>query len=272
MRVQDLEITPGLTALCAGYEQGRWRAQALAREMFDHLADFALSYSDRKTFTSSNAMARLRKGAQVVYNTDKYQKRGEFGELLLHVALTQFFNTEPAVSKLYYKDAQNDTVKGFDAVHVVADEDRLELWLGEVKFYASFSSAIRDVVRELHDHLRPSYLRNEFALISNKLDPNWPQYDRLKRVLHENESLDSIFDVVRVPVLLTYDSEVVQRNNSDKHPYGRDFEAEARSCWERFTSRELPASVELTLILMPLGTKSVLVEQLHRRLEQWQEN
>ena len=34
-----------------------------------------------------------------------------------------------AISKVFFKDSPNDTVKGFDAVHVVESLDGLELWL-----------------------------------------------------------------------------------------------------------------------------------------------
>jgi hypothetical protein len=60
----------------------------------------------------------LRAAAQRVYATKKFANRGEFGELLLHIAARQVFNTLPEI-KVYYKDADNDTVKGFDSVHAV---------------------------------------------------------------------------------------------------------------------------------------------------------
>ncbi len=53
-----------------------------------------------------------KKAAQIVYNTTKYGSRGEFGETLLHIAIRQIYQTIPAVSKIYYKSAVNETVKG----------------------------------------------------------------------------------------------------------------------------------------------------------------
>ena len=71
------------------------------------------------------------------------------------------------VSKFYFKSAANDTVKGFDAAHVVfvnPPED-LELWLGEAKLYIDVDAAIRDVCGELSTHLSDDYL----MWIENKL-------------------------------------------------------------------------------------------------------
>ena len=73
-------------------------------------------------------------------------------------------------SEIFYKDAPNDTVKGFDAVHVVEASDGLELWLGEVKLYKDIVSAVRDVENELKQHTTISYLRSEFAAIWRKVD------------------------------------------------------------------------------------------------------
>lgn len=168
MRVQRLDLTPTLTALCAGYEGGEWRAKALANHMMEWLPEFALNYTERQTFGPNNGVRLLREAAQRVYTTKKFENRGEFGELLLHIAARQVFNTLPAISKIYYKDADNDTVKGFDSVHVLATATTLELWVGEVKFYEDINAAIRDVTQELGLHTAPGYLRREAAAITNK--------------------------------------------------------------------------------------------------------
>ena len=196
VRVQELALAPTLTALCAGYEGGQWRAKQLAEHMMEWLPEFALNYEERHALRHNNSVRMLRAAARRVYATKKFENRGEFGELLLHIAARQVFNTLPAISKLYYKDSDNDTVKGFDAVHVLANDKTLELWLGEVKFYDDITRAIRDVTQELGDHTMPRYLRREAAAIVNKIDANWPHADRLKKLLDPNASLDQIFDAM----------------------------------------------------------------------------
>jgi hypothetical protein len=64
---------------------------------------------------------------------NKYLKRGEFGELILHLILRDFHNTIPLLSKIYFKDSIGHTVHGFDAVHI--DPVNKTLWLGESKLY-----------------------------------------------------------------------------------------------------------------------------------------
>src|SRR5688500_4132024 len=126
VRVHDAGIMPTLCGLCAGYERGEWRDKQLAEHLVEWLPEFALTASELKTIDGGNAVSLLRRAAQVVYQSAKFKNRGEFGELLLHAAVRQVHNSIPAISKIYYKTAVNDTVKGFDAVHVVESAGDLE--------------------------------------------------------------------------------------------------------------------------------------------------
>lgn len=265
--VHDIDIKPGLTGLCAGFENGEWRCDALASHLIEWLPEFALSWSEYQSLQGYNALFLLRRAAKVVYSTDKYSKRGEFGELLLHVAIRQVFDTLPAISKIYYKSAQNDPVKGFDAVHVVANKDNLELWLGEAKFYNEPYKAISDVIKELEAHTKRDYLRTEFALITNKMDEKWPHYDKLKRLLHPNTSLDDVFVRICIPVLITYDSKTVTNFSSKTSEYITEFEKEVRHFYSIFNNKSLPITLRIHIFFVPLKSKKDLVAELHKRLE-----
>lgn len=110
----------GITGACAGYEAGAFRNEDLADYILEWLPEFALKHSDLKDVNSGTAMRMLREAARKIYTSPNYNKRGEFGEMLLHAMIREVFDSEPAISKIYYKSSNNDTVKGFDAVHVVA--------------------------------------------------------------------------------------------------------------------------------------------------------
>jgi Cap4 SAVED domain len=104
-------------------------------------------------------MDMARRAALKVYATDAYTGRGEFGELMLHAVIRHEFQTDIAVSKIFFKDRANDTVKGFDCVHISRAEDGLlDLWLGEPKFYTRRSEAIASAAEELREHLERDYL------------------------------------------------------------------------------------------------------------------
>lgn len=268
--VHDLSIAPALTGLCAGYEQSDWRAAALADHMLEHLPDFCLTWSECSALSDQTAVRMLRSAALRVFTTDKFKNRGEFGELLLHMILKETMHTLPAISKLYYKDSANDTVKGFDAVHVVEANGSLQLWIGEVKFYADIHAAIKAVVAELKDHLEPGYLRGEFLAITNKIDPVWPHAQKLKLLLSTSTSLDNVFDTTCVPILLTYDGPVTGSHTKHSPGYFDELTTELREIYAHFTENELPTNCQLHLFLVPLKTKQVLIEKLDEKLKAWQ--
>jgi hypothetical protein len=60
--------------------------------------------------------------------------------------------------KLVLKSSSNDTVKGFDGVHLLPTKTGFELWLGESKFYADAQEAIREAVKSVEDHMRMKQL------------------------------------------------------------------------------------------------------------------
>lgn len=263
-------------ALCAGFERGQWRNDQLADHLMEWLPEFALDYSELSEIGHANALRMTKKAAKIVYQTEKYGLRGEFGELLLHIAIRQVYETLPAVSKIYYKSAINETVKGFDAVHVVRKENDLELWIGETKFYENITRAIYDVSKEIVDHLETDYLRSEFILIKNKIDPSWPEADKLNNLLHENTSLDSVFKKACIPILLTYNSSTIGSSSCDNEEYREKIKNEIIDAYARLREKirteyksrfnqELPLVVHV--IFIPIEEKKKLIAALDARLK-----
>lgn len=263
-------------ALCAGFERGHWRGSQFADHVMEWLPEFALNHSELGEIGHHNAIRMAKKAAKIVYQSEKYGLRGEFGEIFLHIAIRQIYQTLPAVSKIYYKSAVNETVKGFDAVHVVKRGDELELWIGETKFYNNITRAIYDVCKEIVDHLDTDYLRSEFILIQNKIDPAWPEADALKKLISSNVSLDQVFKRACIPVLLTYDSDAVKSSTETSQEYIDRLLLEisdaykslreklAKSYSERFGTA-LPVTVHV--ILIPLKDKKELIKAMDDRLK-----
>jgi len=271
VRVHDINAKPGLTGLCVGYERGVWRASQFAQHIFEWLPEFVLKDSEIKGIDSSNMVSMIRNAAKRVYDSEKFNNRGEFGELFLHAAVRQVFNSEPAVSKIYYKTATNDTVKGFDSVHVVESHSgELELWLGEAKFYSNIENAISDVVKEIQKHIETDYLRKEFLLIKGKVDPNWKHAQKFNDLLSESTSLDDIFARTCIPILLTYNSDCLKNHTICDATYEKDFRIEIKKHYMTFKSKNIPNNITIHLILLPLNTKAVLISELNSKLRIWQ--
>lgn len=272
--VHDESSIPTLLGICAGFENGEWRGQRLADNLFNCIPDFCLSYSEVHEVDSTEWMDKLRKSVAMIYNSPKYKSRGEFGELLLHYILKDFYKTIPAISKMYFKDGPNETVKGFDAVHVIEnDEGLLDLWLGEVKFYKDASQAIKDVIPEIEEHFAHDYLRTEFIAITNKLDKESPFYEKLSQLISPDTSLDEIFERICVPVLITFNSKVIDKHIKYTNAYKEEMKTEMEKYFNQFESqfKKLGIDIEVHLFLLPLKTKETFVQMLNNKLNLWQQ-
>lgn len=272
--VHDESSIPTLLGICAGFENGEWRGQRLADNLFNCIPDFCLSYSEVHEVDSTEWMDKLRKSVAMIYNSPKYKSRGEFGELLLHYILKDFYKTIPAISKMYFKDGPNETVKGFDAVHVIEnDEGLLDLWLREVKFHKNASQAIKDVIPEIEEHFAHDYLRTEFIAITNKLDKESPFYEKLSQLISPNTSLDEIFERICVPVLITFNSKVIDKHVKYTDAYKEEMRTEMEKYFNQFETQfeKLGIDIEVHLFLLPLKTKETFVQMLNNKLNLWQQ-
>jgi hypothetical protein len=271
--VRVREQDPEWQLLCAGYEDKKWRKVGLSTYLLNHLVEFAYRWTELQSINSATAFEMVDEAAKRVYTSEKSKSRGEFGELLLHAVLRSHCNSEPALSKIFFKSSDNETVKGFDCVHVVPRDGKLELWFGEAKFYTEVRSAIREVVKELGLHLGTAYLRREFALVQSKIDSSWPYAAQFRELLEKQRPIDEIFDVLRIPVLLTYDSEAIAGADAVTPEYLAALEAEAREALDYFLeqSADLPEEVRVHLLLVPVKNKAALVRYLHGRLQDLQQ-
>ncbi|MBD2770217.1 DUF1837 domain-containing protein [Hymenobacter sp. BT664] len=267
VRIQDLNDLRGVLGLCAGFSRGDWRHKGLASHLMEWLPEFSLDWTELTSIGPHNMMARARQAARNFYKSDKYEKRGEIGELLLHAIIRQTFGTLPAISKMFYKDSPNDTVKGFDVVHVVDSGDNLELWIGEVKLYEDITRAIYDVSQELVTHLSDEYLEGEFIAINNKIDPNWPHAEKLKKLLHRNTSLDEVFDSICIPVLLAYESELFSSFSAVDQDYKQAFINEVNKIRVKFEEKNKEIKVKVLLFLFPMKDKQSLLTEFDEILK-----
>jgi hypothetical protein len=251
-----------------GFDQNKFRLQPLADKIMDMLVEFAFGYWENQKDISDTTVWRnkLKEAAETVYTTSKYEKRGEFGELILHLLLRGFHNTIPLVSKIYFKDTNNATVHGFDGVHITIEDDSKKLWLGESKFYANGKDGILALVEDLKAHIQEDYLRKEFVFVSRKIPSETPEITHWKNLLNKNTKLDTILNGVCIPLVCTYTSDMFINNTAETEQYIRDFEAECRELKRLFDEKNITTNVDIILMLLPIPNKDELNEELNKRL------
>lgn len=200
----------------------------------------------------------------------KYLKRGEFGELILHLILRDFHNTIPLVSKVYFKDSYGVTVHGFDAVHIQPESETI--WLGESKLYMDGKKGVKALIDDIKEHIQRDYLNSEFMIISKKIEPydNIPEKEKWLNLMEGKTKLKDVLKSVTIPLLCTYSSENFSKHNDECiEEFIEDYEKEVRDLKTYFDAKynhPLKTNLNIVLLLFPVKCKNELIRRIHKKL------
>jgi hypothetical protein len=209
----------------------------------------------------------LKIAAAHIYNSKKTTSRGELGELMLHLACILHFDCVPVVCKLIMKSSSNDTVKGFDGVHLLPKENGFELWLGESKFYKNPQAAIRDAIKSVKDHLSPSFLTTEKAMIFGHVGEDVPHREAVLKLFKSQTSGDDLLKMSVFPILIAYESQAVSDHNIISDQYVKALEKEAEALKEYFLEKLGSSVLRFQIILVPLEAKAAVVSSFDNKLQ-----
>lgn len=252
-----------------GYESNKFRLTPLVEVIRKVLPEFAFGYHEGTNIPYTEVIERIVEAANVVYLTGKYKKRGEFGELILHLLLRDWCNTIPLVSKIYFKDAHNATVHGFDGIHITIDRDEKKLWLGESKLYSDGDSGVKELAKDVLNHVNGDYLKKEFELIRRKIPSEIPEIEHWTDLMHKHKNLDKVFDSIVIPLVCTYTSSIFDNHNDNTDEYFEELEKECKKHFNTFQAN-VNTDVELLLLLLPVPNKDELNSELDKRLKNMQ--
>ncbi|HDR1815012.1 TPA: DUF1837 domain-containing protein [Pasteurella multocida] len=317
----------GLKTYFVVFDMGKYCDEELSDMLLDSLVDFAFGYHTGILKTYDRR--KLKEAAKSIYNIDhyinykktyidagtclndedddthnKYLKRGEFGELILHVLSRDFVKTLPLLSKIYFKDSDGMTVHGFDLVHIGPDPsgDGDSLYLGESKLYhRSKGSAghlgIKELIKDIKSHFSKDFLNREITLINKKMTsfPSESEYSdlntkdaykdflkkkdiivkKLEDVQNQKLRLQDFLKSVTIPLLCTYQSSLYNKPYNDKE-FIDEYEKEVRELKSYFDEElsKLPQEIgqpdkgnlNIILLLFPIKSKKELLTLLHNKL------
>lgn len=195
-----------------------------------------------------------------------YSNRGEFGELILYHLLSEYFNSEPLISKIYFKDTKNVPAHGYDSVHI--DTEKKVMWLGESKLYSDYNSAFVELKDDLDKHFRIDFLNAEFETISNRLDDLDKQPKFVQKILDENtRKLDKLVDI-KVALFAGFTSSVFDDYDikTFKDKLNKKIDIWIKNANKKFSSHPWYNNLDIYLLMFPLDDKDKLVKRLHEKL------
>ncbi|MGH1517087.1 HamA C-terminal domain-containing protein [Chryseobacterium sp. JK1] len=274
----------------------QYRIKPLIEKLTHVIHEFAFGFHEGESTENTEILPKLIEAAQSIYKIDAFQKvkdlcqdgeglgddvedkylrRGEFGELILHLLLRDFYNTLPLLSKVYFKDSFGHTVHGFDAVHI--DPNTKSLWLGESKLYKDGKAGIRALIKDIEEHFKSDYLNSEFLIISKKLKhfDNIPEKDYWVDLMNKSTKLVDQLESINIPLLCTYTCNLFTSHydeNSDS--FVNEYIEEMRELKKYFdenNNHPLKTKLNIILVLFPVQNKIELVKGLHTKLSLMQQ-
>lgn len=94
---------------------------------------------------------------------------GFYGEVILYAILYSKFKADVLISKGYFYDPlENGEAKGYDAYHLIQNDNSVELWFGEAKFRNGIKSSIEEVISKLDKAISENYFKKNIIAISKK--------------------------------------------------------------------------------------------------------
>lgn len=266
--IRITESNERLESYCAGFELSEWRCSGFADNLIEWIIDYSLKSDELRDTNHANTFVRLKQAASRVYTSEKYERRGEVGEIAAHAVCRTYFNTIPVAARVNYLSASNDPVKAFDLVHVryVGDGD-IELWLGEAKFFKDRNDAIKDAITSIKGHITAGFLRNEKLLLGPQVSNDIPYSGRIKNLLSAESSLDDLIASAVFPVLIAANSDATATHVSASDDYSAEVDAEMKALWGTLKASGLTEKIRIKLIYVPLGDKDSLNKAFDERLK-----
>ena len=200
-----------------------------------------------------------------------YERKGVFGEIILHMILKEFKCTIPLISKMYFKDSFSQEAKGFDAVHV--SQDGSTLWLGETKFYKVWKAkgivkgGIDELVEDLKNHVTKNYFSEQYVIIKRGLETQLEHPQRAAWIdkLSKPILLKDVFQYIRIPLLCIYEDNVALDylkaiDDAVKDAGIVTHTMTLHDYYESINTFPYRGQVQTVLILMPIEAKKKLVK------------
>jgi len=250
------------------FEKGRYRQDELVGLIRDAVPYFALTQNEIDTIDKSEWN---RQSFTRISDANR-QSKGDYGELLLFLILSIFYDIPKFVTKARLRSTTREQIKGFDCAHFSINDQKVTLWLGEAKFHQNISGAISKALESLNEHLNDSErIKSELRLLGGEIEINRSleadKFSLLKEYVSGGKSLDKV--EICVPVLITYDSSCVKKfcGNPDadieSDNFKQDFEKEINNAFTRIYGKNWPSlnNIKIVFFVIPFQSVSDIKEK-----------
>ena len=289
---EDRTLTPidkkRVLGLANDFESGKWRSSRFHQFIWNNIALTALTKKERESLIFEPDTLTLRAAQKLRFPSDNDPgKGGEIAEIFLYGVMKHFYNALPVVPKIYYKQNNQDNAKGADSVHIVLDESEagFSVWFGEAKFYSDIQDVRLDtVVTSVKNALDDQKLKKENSIILgiNDLKDYLRElkkdelFEKIKRHLDEDASLDTLKPLLHIPILLIYECRITANANEYSEKYRMDVIKYQKERAEAYFKKQIHKlkdvfnyqEIHFHLILFPVPNKDRIVNAFIKKVSE----
>jgi len=251
------------------YERGRYRQRELVGLIRDSAPYFSLTSDEINNIEPSE---RNRRAFYRISEANEKSK-GDYGELLLFLILSIFYEVPKFVTKARLRSTNREQIKGFDCAHFSKDDNGIILWLGEAKFHKTISGAVSSASQSLSEHFGDvERVKSELRLLGGEIEINKDMepelYEELESYTLGNQSLDKVR--ISIPVLLTYDSSTIkyfcgdESSDIESEPFYKKMCLEVEKHFGKIQSKKWPnhKTIDVCFFLVPLECVETLKKEI----------
>lgn len=199
---------------------------------------------------------------------------GFYGEVLLHTLLLKIYGTKCLICRGYfYNPLNNSETTGYDAYHIIEniEEQKIELWFGEVKFYIKPEQAIQKIMTNISKALSDNYLNRNLVAMIDKNDKITNDNSKLKNIIEklENNPEINIADELNnsnmslvYPIFIVFDM-----NNKDYDDCIKNVVSYIKDNYETINT-SLSIDYKLFFIFMPIQNVKEVKEEVLKWIEE----
>ncbi|WP_161500083.1 dsDNA nuclease domain-containing protein [Bradyrhizobium sp. AC87j1] len=250
----------------AQYERKVWRSEQLSKYLVTWIAELSLKASELVEIDQLNLGEKLEAGLRAIRAQRNLNGSELLGEALLHAILRHYFGSEPVACKIFHRSVLGDRITR--NAHIICDGAGDQLWLGRTYLYdgTSESEFFAKIVREVSEIIETEVLQEEKQAIIQLREPLHLSSSALWSAFNKGASIDRMIEIICVPVLIAYDSAVLQAGYAD------DYQGRLETEISRLASRclttlpERISEVKIHLIFVPVEDLSVLTSRFEREV------
>lgn len=277
----DIAITPiankNVVSMINNFEDAEWRYKHFQNFIWDNIAETALSHKERESLVN-NHHSLLTYAAKNLRLSDKsgdISKGSEIAEIVLYAIMKHHYKALSVVPKIFYKQNPQDNAKGADSVHIITNGNDFTIWFGEAKFYNSIEDTrIPEIITSIGNSLLTEKLKKENSIITNVSDIDSLVDDEnlrtaIKSALSPRESIDFLKPKLNIPILLLYECEITQKQNTMSDAYKKELIEFHKNRAESFFKKQIKklgdlplySEIKFHLILFPVPLKNIIVDK-----------